>query len=425
MEIKKLHQLFLQSSGVCTDSRKIWKGCLFFALKGDNFDGNEYARQAIDMGAGYAVVDGSLDPHDKLVQVGDALATLQQLATFHRKYLGIPVIALTGSNGKTTTKELLKAVLSKKMKAIATLGNLNNHIGVPLTLLSMDRETEMGIVEMGANHAGEIAFLCEIAQPDYGYITNFGKAHLEGFGGIEGVIKAKSELYDFLRNHGKTIFVNKDDALQIKQSAGSNVYSIGKESSADCTVIFVEANPFVEVLFDATSIKSQLIGKYNAMNISAAIGMGNYFGVETNEIKNAIERYLPENNRSQIIEQHGNRIILDAYNANPTSMAAALESFDVLRAKTKILVLGDMFEVGEQALCEHQAIVNAMEAYGFDQVYLCGKNFYNTTGGSNKIHRYESFDALKNELKNIKFTDAHLLIKGSRGMALERILDVL
>ncbi|HET8809868.1 MAG TPA: UDP-N-acetylmuramoyl-tripeptide--D-alanyl-D-alanine ligase [Flavobacteriaceae bacterium] len=425
MEISKIHELFLKGKGVSTDTRKIEKGTIFFALKGENFNGNKFALQAIEKGAAIVIADEIFEVHEKIVQVENVLETLQELATFHRNYLKTPIIALTGSNGKTTTKELVNAVLSKKFNTTATQGNLNNHIGVPLTLLSMSENTQIGIVEMGANHPKEIANLCEIALPDYGYITNFGKAHLEGFGGIVGVIKSKSELYDFLKNNNKTIFVNSDDELQIKQSKGAETYQIGENKGADCQVKFLNADPFVEMSFDELTIKSKLIGKYNAKNIAAAIGIGQYFEVLPKKIVEAIEAYIPQNNRSQIIEQNGNKIIMDAYNANPTSMLAALESFDSLPGKNKVLILGDMFELGENSLAEHQAIVDQIESLDFDIVYLCGKDFHRTQSGSIKIQHFENFEELKNELEKTKFSAVSILIKGSRGMALERILKSL
>lgn len=426
MTISKIHQLFLKSKGISTDTRKIEPHSIFFALKGENFDGNSFALQALEQGANFAVVEKMYEPHENIIEVADVLKSLQQLANFHRNYLKLPVIGVTGSNGKTTTKELVHAVLSRKYKTLATKGNLNNHIGVPLTLLSMTNETEMGIVEMGANHPGEIGALCEIAQPDYGYITNFGKAHLEGFGGIAGVIKSKSELYDFLKKHHKTIFVNSDDEIQNRQSAGATTYQFGENGNMDCEVSFLEANPFVEVSFQGKPIKSQLIGKYNTKNISAAIGIGNYFGVEFSDIKEAIEKYVPENNRSQILEQNGNHIILDAYNANPTSMAAALESFDTLRADRKILVLGDMFEVGKTSAEEHQAIVDLLENIEFEKAYLCGKEFFQTKSRSGKMEHLVDFKSLKKEIEDDSpISGAYILVKGSRGMKLERVLEFL
>ena len=321
---------------------------MFFALKGDNFNGNLFASEALEKGARYVVIDDKdIVANSSYILVEDVLSTLQQLASYHRKHLGLPIIALTGSNGKTTTKELINTVLEKKFKTVATKGNLNNHIGVPLTLLAMDTSTQIGIVEMGANHQQEIAFLCEIAQPDYGYITNFGKAHLEGFGGVEGVIKGKSELYDFLKQHGKLIFINATDEKQLTQVGDyPSKYSFGTTTVTDCQTQLLGANPFVRAQYNDSIIESCLIGAYNFNNISAAIAIGQYFKVEGNDIKEAIESYVPTNNRSQIIEKGCLKIILDAYNANPTSMQAALDNFNQLENTAKVAILGDMFELG-------------------------------------------------------------------------------
>jgi len=420
MNIEALHKLFLKHTSVCTDTRKITKDCLFFALKGDNFNGNAFAKDALAKGAAYAIVDeNEVVLSDSYVLVEDVLTTLQKLATYHRKYLNLKIVALTGSNGKTTTKELINCVLEKKHKTVATIGNLNNHIGVPLTLLSMDNTTEIGIVEMGANHLKEIEFLCNIAEPDYGYITNFGKAHLEGFGSIEGVIKGKSELYNYLKDNNKLIFVNPNDNMQLKQLQDYKyTYPFGN-------IEFVKSNPFVIVKYDDTIISSQLIGAYNFNNISAAICIGDYFKVKINEIKEAIEGYVPENNRSQIINKGNNQIILDAYNANPTSMKAAIDNFNQLDARYKIAILGDMFELGNEAKEEHEHIANYANRTNIDNVFLVGENFYNTKFESSKTILCKTFDDLKKEVKNSKIEESSLLIKGSRGMALERVLDFL
>ncbi len=415
--IKKLHKLYLENYLVDTDTRKIRKGSLFFALKGDNFNGNEFAHTAIENGAKYAIIDEAKHQiPNKTILVKDVLTKLQNLANFHRKYLKTTIISLTGSNGKTTTKELINAVLSKKYTTTATIGNLNNHIGVPLTLLSITPETEIGIVEMGANHLNEIKFLCNISEPDFGYITNFGKAHLEGFGSLEGVIKAKSELYDFLRHSNGKVFLNTDDQTQVYQSKGiENIAFSSKE------IQFIEANPFVKVKFKNTIIESQLIGKYNYNNLAAAIAIGNYFKISEKNIKSAIENYKPTNNRSQIIKKGTNNIILDAYNANPSSMQAAIENFNQLEYTSKIVFLGDMFELGESSKIEHQKIAKLVTSFNFDNVYLIGKAF-STTSVKNAFI-FESFETFKSSMKILNFENSTILIKGSRGMALERILD--
>jgi len=419
MNIAQLYQLYRETYLVDTDTRKIRKGTIFFALKGDNFNGNEFAEEALKNGANYVVIDEEKYKTDsKTILVENVLETLQKLANFHRKQLSIPIISLTGSNGKTTTKELINAVLSKKYVTTATTGNLNNHIGVPITLLSMTPKTEIGIVEMGANHLKEIEFLCKIAEPTYGLITNFGKAHLEGFGSVEGVIKAKSELYDFLRLNKGTVFINTDDELQVKQAAGINTVEFSNNS-----IKFLEANPFVKVEFKNTLIESNLIGKYNYNNIAVAVAVGNYLDISETDIKIAIENYIPVNNRSQLIQKGSNKIILDAYNANPSSMQAALENFAQLKDENKVVFLGDMFELGKDSKMEHEKIANLVASCNFSKVFLIGKAF-SATGAKNAFVS-ESYESFKNSTNYSNINNATILIKGSRGMALERLLDLL
>lgn len=424
MNIAELHRLFLEHPSICTDTRKISENCIFFALKGDNFNGNEYALEALKKGAAFSIVDeDEYTINDKIILVDDVLKTLQELATHHRNRSQAKIIALTGSNGKTTTKELIYSVLSKKYSTVATIGNLNNHIGVPLTLLSIKPETEMAIVEMGANHQKEIEFLCSLALPDFGYITNFGKAHLEGFGGEEGVIKGKSELYTFLIENEKSIFMNADDPIQNKK-LGTYVkkYGFSQDQHQFYKIKFLGANPFVKLNFENQEMESQLIGSYNFTNCCAAILMGKYFNVKPEEIREAIESYKPENNRSQIIKKKGHRIILDAYNANPTSMIAALENLNKIDAPHKIAILGDMFELGDAAAQEHQNIAELSESMPFDIVFLVGENFDKTDTNSLK---FANFEELKNHLQDVQFSESSILIKGSRGMALERVLEVI
>ncbi|AUC80615.1 UDP-N-acetylmuramoyl-tripeptide--D-alanyl-D-alanine ligase [Lacinutrix sp. Bg11-31] len=427
MKIEQLHSLFLECKGISTDTRKVSNGNMFFALKGDNFNGNTFAQKALDIGAKYVVIDEvEFKTSDKTILVDNVLETLQALASHHRMYLNIPIIALTGSNGKTTTKELINTVLLKKYKTTATIGNLNNHIGVPLTLLSMTSSTQIGIVEMGANHVKEIEFLCNIAKPDYGYITNFGKAHLEGFGSAQGVINGKSELYTYLTKSNKHIFLNADDTIQ-KEKLNTYIKKFGfsQTDSNYYKIEFTEANPFVSFKIEDTLINSQLIGKYNFTNLCAASIIGKYFNIDLKDIKNALENYTPSNNRSQIIEKGSNKIILDAYNANPTSMKAALENFSDLKDEKKIAFLGDMFELGDSAKQEHQAISNLSTNLNIDVVYLIGDNFFQIENNATKVNQYASFNILKENFNSIDIKNATLLIKGSRGMALERILDLL
>lgn len=422
--IAELYTIFKKYPVVCTDSRNITPNCIFFALKGENFNGNKYAAEALQKGATYAIIDEKeYKSSEHTIVVNNVLETLQKLANYHRLQLNIPIISLTGSNGKTTTKELINAVLSKKFATTATKGNLNNHIGVPLTLLSMNSHTKIGIVEMGANHQKEITFLCNIAAPDFGYITNFGKAHLEGFGSIEGVVKGKSELYDYLKLNDKFIFVNGNDPKQVERTQDSNHFTFGNSSSSDIAIQFIDANPMVHLQVNDTKIQSQLIGAYNFSNIAAAIAIGTYFNVQLNDIKDAIEAYIPSNNRSQIIHKKSNKIILDAYNANPTSMKAALDNFSNLTDTSKIAFLGDMFELGATAATEHQSINDYAASLNIDKIYLIGENFHKTETKNSKVSIYKNFESLKNSFP--KVTDSTLLIKGSRGMALERILELI
>jgi UDP-N-acetylmuramoyl-tripeptide--D-alanyl-D-alanine ligase len=424
METKQLHKEFLKSTGVSTDTRKIKHNQIFFALKGDNFNGNLYADEALKKGAKLAIVDELGENLDKKILVKDALIALQHLSTYHREYLQLPVIGITGSNGKTTTKRLISEVLSKKFNVKATQGNLNNHIGVPLSLLELDEKTEIGIIEMGANHQKEIAFLSEIARPDFGYITNFGKAHLEGFGGVEGVIKGKSELYDYLKAHNKIAFVNADDEKQMAKLKNTKKFSIGEGKHADYNVYFKKADPFVELEFEGIEVNTKLIGAYNFRNIAAAVGIGHYFGVDILKIKDAIQNFEARDNRSQIKITKHNTLISDAYNANPTSMKAALESFDLQKADKKVAILGDMFELGEDKIIEHQHIAELAFKLNIDDIYFCGSIFNDALSGK-QYQTFEKFEDLKNHLKKNKIKDAHILIKGSRGMALERLYEVL
>lgn len=425
MNIQDIHNLFLQCKSVSIDTRKIEKDSMFFAIKGENFDANTFAASALELGVLFVIIDNaSYVIDERTILVENSLETLQELAKFHRAYLKLPIVALTGSNGKTTTKELINVVLSKKYKTKATVGNLNNHIGVPLTLLSFTKETEIGIVEMGANHKKEIEFLCQIAQPDFGYITNFGKAHLEGFGGVQGVIEGKSEMYQYLAKNDKLVFVNLEDPIQIEKSKGIKSFTFGVNNDvADIKIKSITANPFVAIEYNNFNVESHLIGLYNANNINAAVAMGYYFKVDENDIKQAIEHYIPENNRSQLLKKGSNQIILDAYNANPSSMAVAITNFLQLEGKNKVMILGDMFELGEESEQEHKIIVDSLSNQKESVCYLIGKSFYENKVSNENLHFYETFDAFSAHLKTIHFNESTILIKGSRGMALERSLE--
>jgi UDP-N-acetylmuramoyl-tripeptide--D-alanyl-D-alanine ligase len=426
MDIKSIHNYFLQCKSVSIDTRKIEPDSLFVAIKGENFDANTFANEALEKGAKFVIIDNpSFFVDHRTLVVEDSLKTLQELAKFHREFLKIPIIALTGSNGKTTTKELIHVVLSKKYNTKATLGNLNNHIGVPLTLLSFNKETEIGIVEMGANHQKEIEFLCEIAKPDYGYITNFGKAHLEGFGGVEGVIKGKSEMYAYIRNNHKTVFVNLNDPIQVEKTLNINSFTFGLNTPANVTIQSIKANPFVEVQINNIKISSHLIGLYNSNNINAALAIGINFGVPLIDIKKAIEDFVPQNNRSQMLTMNSNEIILDAYNANPSSMVVALENFFQLENQNKIAILGDMFELGEESQSEHKSIVDLVVNKNSLKTYFIGSDFYENRIQSDKCNFYSSFEDFSKEFNGKEIKNTLLLIKGSRGMALERTLQLL
>jgi UDP-N-acetylmuramoyl-tripeptide--D-alanyl-D-alanine ligase len=427
MDIKDIHQVFLQCHSVSIDTRKITPGCLFVAIKGERFDANTFAEEALSLGASYVLIDDkNYFVDERTIVVQNTLEVLQDLARFHRQFLKLPIIAITGSNGKTTTKELIQVVLSKKYKTKATIGNLNNHIGVPLTILGFNSDTEIGIVEMGANHQKEIEFLCNIAHPDFGYITNFGKAHLEGFGGVEGVIAGKSEMYNFLIGHSKKSFVNLDDTIQVEKTAAMNRITFGvlKKEAATC-IDKITADPLVTVCVGDTVIKSRLIGLYNATNISVAVAIGQYFHVADESIKEAIENYIPENNRSQLVSINSNEIILDAYNANPSSMNVAISNFLQIDKTEKVVILGDMFELGNQSIEEHKAIVDLLSKEENIACYFIGSDFFQNRIDQNHFHFYETFESFSLALPQLAFKDKLILIKGSRGMALERALQFL
>jgi UDP-N-acetylmuramoyl-tripeptide--D-alanyl-D-alanine ligase len=422
---QELYTFFLKCSGVTTDSRKIEKNCLFIALKGEFFNGNSFAEEALTKGAAYAIVDEpKYQTSNRILLVENGLVALQQLALHHRNKLNTPLIALTGSNGKTTTKELIYAVLSTKYKTVATKGNLNNHIGVPLTLLRLKKTTEIGIIEMGANHQKEIAFLCSITHPDYGFITNYGKAHLEGFGGVDGVIKGKSEMYDYLIKNDKFVFYNEDDPIQTeKLQQYKNKTGFGSDDGSALKIQLAEEDDqeFLGIKLDDKLIRTQLTGTYNITNAAYAILLGRYFKVPEAAMITAIESYVPENNRSQLLQLGSNRIILDAYNANPSSMKAALQNLKMQKANHKIAILGDMFELGEEAKREHQVIADLAASLANTTTYLVGNNFFKA---ATHLPKFNDFEAFKNFLSKNCPRESTVLIKGSRGMALERILEI-
>ncbi len=418
MEMEKLYQLYLGSSGITTDTRKIKEGALFFALKGERFNGNEYAGKALELGASYAIIDEQQgEEDDRFILVNDVLETLQSLAIYHRRQFDIPIIGITGTNGKTTTKELVAAVLQQKFKVHFTQGNFNNHIGVPLTLLSMTDDTEIAIIEMGANHREDIAELCEIAEPNFGLVTNVGKAHLEGFGSFEGVIYAKGAMYRHIGERNGIGFVNRDEPHldSMSDNCGNRVFYGEKELA----LVKKEATPFVELVLGNLEIRTQLIGLYNTPNILTAIKLGRYFGVEDTGIKSALESYSPKMNRSQLVRKYGCEIILDAYNANPTSMDVALENFARIETdKKKIVILGDMLELGEVSEEEHQRILGKTSSLGFHECYFVGDEFLKITDLA-----HQDIKSLQSEWTWESMKDSLILIKGSRGIRLEKILE--
>lgn len=420
--LKELYDKYLECSGVCTDTRKIEQDCIFFALKGDHFNGNEFADQALAAGAKYVVVDEGV-AGDQRILVDDVLTTLQELANHHRNQLTIPVIGITGSNGKTTTKELIREVLLQQYKVYATVGNLNNHIGVPLSLLALTDEHEIAIIEMGANGLKEIEFLCNICDPDLGLITNIGYAHIEGFGSYEGVLKTKSELYEHIRAKGGKIFINASDEVLMKAGEGIEQlpYSIdGAEPSGRVT----KADPFIHIEWRDRGVTHpvamQLVGSYNLPNAMAAVAIGLHFNVTPENICTALAEYTPDNNRSQIKRTERNVLIMDAYNANPTSMSAALKNLATITAENKLAVLGDMLELGDTSAEEHQKIVDELTSLGL-QAVLVGKEFAATAP---PYPCFDSTDDAQDHLKELDMTQHTILLKGSRGIQLEKLVDL-
>ncbi|SDM72847.1 UDP-N-acetylmuramoyl-tripeptide--D-alanyl-D-alanine ligase [Daejeonella rubra] len=433
MTTEQLYQIYLKHPQICTDTRKITDSSLFFALRGDNFDGNKFALQAIENGAAFSVIDNAeyaLD--DRFILVDDVLETLQNLARLHRKQLKIPVIGITGTNGKTTTKELVKSVLSQQFNTFATEGNLNNHIGVPLSILSVPSDCEIAIIEMGANHQREIAFLCSIAQPSHGMITNVGKAHLEGFGGVEGVKIGKGELYEFLSKTGGIGFINNDNPTLITMAHErglKNTVGYGKGSTNFLSVRLKNSSPYLSVDWNLPGEPKQMAfsnlpGIYNFDNISAAICIGGYFNLSPEKINKGINAYKPVNNRSQILETPNNTIICDYYNANPSSMMVALENLEDTGAKSKVLILGDMFELGEESAKEHRLILEKALHTKAERRIFVGEEFFRLKGIED-AEFYRNTPEASEALNKRPIKQSTILLKGSRGMKLESLLDLL
>ncbi|MDD3280155.1 MAG: UDP-N-acetylmuramoyl-tripeptide--D-alanyl-D-alanine ligase [Bacteroidales bacterium] len=426
LSIPDIYNLYLTYPIICTDTRNITENCIFFCLKGENFNGNTFAHQALKNGASFVIVDEKEYVLNKrCIYVKDALETLQTLAHFHRKHLNIPIIGITGSNGKTTTKELINAVLSSQYNVFATHGNLNNHIGVPLSLLSINKDVEIAIIEMGANHPHEIAFLCSIVLPTMGLITNIGKAHLEGFHTIATIIETKIALYKSVKQRNGQLFVNKDDSLLLAYASGSPLITYGKHTDADSQGELLSDDLVCNILLPTsnTIISTQLIGDYNFYNIMAAIAVGSYFNVTLTNIQTSLANYKPTNSRSQILYIETNTIILDAYNANPSSMEVALYNFASLKTKNKIVILGDMKELGIASEEEHQHIVNLINKLAFTEVFLVGPEFNKTH--SHGMRTFESYEKASAFISQHKPLHSVILIKGSRTMKMERFLEII
>ena len=430
-DVKTLYHCFMQSRGVTTDTRRCESGMMFFALRGENFDGNAYAAKALELGCSYVVIDNphyNVEGDERVLLVDDVLTTLQQLALHHRRQLGTPIIGITGTNGKTTTKELVAAVLSKKYSILYTQGNLNNHIGVPLTLLSLTPAHEMAIVEMGANHPGDIKELVEIAEPDYGLITNVGLAHLQGFGSLEGVIRTKGELYDYLRGtEKKTIFLNVGNVYLSNIASGLEKVAYGQNTEAEVYGEIVACDPYLRFQWKLRDggwheVTTQLIGSYNIDNALCAAAVGCYFGVGAEEISAALAGYVPQNNRSQLTKTERNTLIVDAYNANPTSMRAALDNFARMEVPRKMAILGDMKELGDAAADAHQEVVDRLATCGFGGVWLVGEAFAKTEHGQ---RTFVDVEAVKNFLQESMPEGYYILIKGSNSMKLASLVSLL
>ena len=423
--IEKIYQYYSQKYLVSTDSRMIEEGCVFVALKGERFDGNDFAYKVAEENIASCVIADRKDlpHHERLFIVDDSLTTLQELARLHREKCNIPIIGITGTNGKTTTKELTAAVLSKKYNLIYTQGNFNNHLGLPLTVLRIKPDTEMAVVEMGANHPNEIAQLCTIANPDFGIITNIGKAHLEGFGSFEGVVKTKNELYDFIRNKNGKVFINRDNELLMELSNGIDSHTYGKDNNADIKASIVSSNPYLIINWEGNEIKTNLVGDYNFENVMAAISVGCYFNIEKSLIIEALENYTPTNNRSQYIKSEKNEIVMDAYNANPVSMHHAIKNFRNISSENTLLILGDMRELGKDSEKEHQTIINLIKELKFENVMLVGEEFKKAAG--TYFATFTNVEELLAFINDNDISGKKILIKGSNSINLKSIVNVL
>ena len=422
--IKTIYQFYSQKYTITTDSRKVEPGCVFVALKGEHFDGNDFAYQvANDNIASCVIADRKdLPHHERLFIVEDSLTALQELAKLHREKCGTPIIGITGTNGKTTTKELVSAVLSEKYNIIYTQGNFNNHLGVPLTLLQIKPDTEIAVVEMGANHPKEIELLCSLAQPNFGIITNIGKAHIEGFGNFEGVVNTKNEIYDYLRKNNGLVFLNNDNQLLKDLAHDLKTINYGKDKNADYHASIISSNPYLSINWNNKEIKTKLVGDYNFENVMAAITVGRHFNIEQELIIKALENYTPTNNRSQFIKSDKNEIVMDAYNANPVSMTNAVKNFKNISDDNHLLILGDMKELGNESLKEHQEIINLIKELGFSNVILVGSEF-------NKVNcdfmSFLNVDELINHISQNEISGMKILVKGSNSIHLSKIINLL
>ena len=424
--IEKIYELYKKAYTVTTDSRTISKDCVFVALKGEHFDGNDFALNVAEAGVAACVIADRQDlpRHERLFVVDDSLKTLQELAHYHRKQLATPIIGITGTNGKTTTKELVSAVLSKKYSIVFTQGNYNNQLGVPLTLLRVTPQAELAVVEMGASHPGDIRELTGIGEPDFGLITNIGRAHLEGFGGYEGVIRTKNEMYEYIGAHNGMLFVNHDNEMLMGLAKDIKKVTYGSTAKADVRGRILSANPYLSVEWNGKKIDTQLVGDYNFENVMAAICIGTYFKVEANDIAEALSSYCPTNNRSQVIETGKNRVVMDAYNANPTSMSHAIKNFRNICKDDNLLILGDMRELGSESEQEHLAILKLLKELGFKAVYLVGPEF-SKLSESSELLTFNNVEELAQYLQKHPVSGKDVLVKGSNSIHLNKIIDSL